>query len=228
VKVSSAKRSWPPILSADDVIITLTKSRIRFLVVGTFLVLLSGTLVTIFAEPIARHAARWLASRLETRFERPVVDDWTAISGLVVLGGEPGRIAEALRLARAHPHLRVVLSGPSDYELSLLTHIDQAMNSRIEIERNSLKTYVNTCGNAIFSARLIAPKPADRWLLITSALHMPRAVGAFRKAGFPVEPWPVRNVNEYAAPSLRRALHEWVGLVAYRLLGCSDDVMPGP
>ena len=35
------------------------------------------------------------------------------------------------------------------------------------------------------------PKSGERWLLVTSAYHMPRSVGLFRKAGFAVEPYPV-------------------------------------
>jgi len=186
------------------------------------LVFLSGVFAAIFVQPIIIHAAQWLTSSLETRFERPAVDDWTAISGLVVLGGQPARLKEALRLARDHPHLRVVLSGPSDYEMSLLKNIDATINSRIELERNSL----NTCSNAMLSAQMVAPKPADRWLLVTSALHMARALGAFRKAGFPVEPWPIKDAGEDTVPSLRVALHEWIGLISYRLLGCSDELMP--
>ena len=49
----------------------------------------------------------------------------------------------------------------------------------------------NTAENAEFTRRLVDPKPGERWLLVTSAMHMPRSVGAFRKAGFPVEAYPV-------------------------------------
>ena len=49
----------------------------------------------------------------------------------------------------------------------------------------------NTLENAEFSKALVAPKPGERWLLVTSAFHMPRSVGLFRKAGFAVEPYPV-------------------------------------
>ena len=88
----------------------------------------------------------------------------------------------------------------------------------------------NTIENAVF-ARLIAnPKPGERWLLLTSAYHMPRAMAAFRAAGFAVEAYPVdwrtRGPNDLVRPfaavseGLRRtdtAVHEWVGLLAYRL-----------
>jgi DUF218 domain len=40
---------------------------------------------------------------------------------------------------------------------------------------------------------IVEPKRGDRWLLVTSAYHMPRAIGVFRKAGFPVEPYPVSS-----------------------------------
>ena len=49
----------------------------------------------------------------------------------------------------------------------------------------------NTQENAEFSKALVAPKEGERWLLVTSAFHMPRSVGLFRKAGFAVEPYPV-------------------------------------
>ena len=95
--------------------------------------------------------------------------------------------------------------------------------------------------NAAKTKALVGPKPGERWLLVTSASHMPRAMGVFRKVGFPVEPWPVdyRTVGwsdalrlmESPAEGLRRldlAVHEWMGLIAYRLTGRSDDVFPGP
>ena len=49
----------------------------------------------------------------------------------------------------------------------------------------------NTAENAAFTKALVKPKPGERWLLVTSALHMPRAIGCFRRVGFPVEAYPV-------------------------------------
>src|SRR6266478_6390205 len=42
-----------------------------------------------------------------------------------------------------------------------------------------------------FPKQSFSPSLVRRWLLVTSAYHMPRAIGVFRKAGFPVEPYPV-------------------------------------
>jgi uncharacterized SAM-binding protein YcdF (DUF218 family) len=99
----------------------------------------------------------------------------------------------------------------------------------------------NTAENAAFSKALVAPKPGERWLLVTSAMHMPRAIGAFREAGFPVEAYPVdyqtngwqdlRNVFGSLSGGLGQldgALHEWIGLIAYRLTGKSSALFPGP
>ena len=88
---------------------------------------------------------------------------------------------------------------------------------------------------------LAAPKSNERWLLVTSAAHMPRSVGIFRKAGWPVIAYPVdyrtfgssrdwRPTSE-SLDSLRRldiALHEWIGLALYRATGKTDVLFPAP
>jgi uncharacterized SAM-binding protein YcdF (DUF218 family) len=99
----------------------------------------------------------------------------------------------------------------------------------------------NTLENAEFSRDLVKPKPGERWLLVTSAFHMPRSVGLFRKAGFAVEPYPVdwrvgqlvdfRSLSVIAAEGLLRtdaAVREWMGLIAYRLSGKIEQLFPGP
>jgi uncharacterized SAM-binding protein YcdF (DUF218 family) len=99
----------------------------------------------------------------------------------------------------------------------------------------------NTWENAVYTKALVQPRPGQRWLLVTSASHMPRAIAVYRKAGFPVEPWPVdyRTADKrdlyrlFDAPSeglkrLEMAVHEWFGLIAYRLMGRSDELFPQP
>jgi uncharacterized SAM-binding protein YcdF (DUF218 family) len=70
---------------------------------------------------------------------------------------------------------------------------------------------------------------------------MPRAIGVFRRAGFPVEPYPVdwrtRGKEDALRPfatvadGLRRtdtAVHEWIGLFAYWVSGKSSELFPAP
>ncbi len=198
---------------------------IRAALSGVLVVILSALFASWYGDAIASHALQRLTSVLETRFERPAIDDWSAIRGLVALGGQPARLQEALRLMGDHPHLRLAVSGPSDVEMRLLSNAGEAIRARTRIETTSLTTWKNTCGNAVFSKQMIAPARGERWLLVTSALHMPRAIGAFREAGFLVEPWPVYDGTTFKAP-WRAVLHEWIGLAAYRLSGCSDAFLP--
>ena len=98
----------------------------------------------------------------------------------------------------------------------------------------------NTEENAVFTKELVQPKPGERWLLVTSAQHMPRAIGCFRRAGFPVEAYPVDWHTRRAlrlAPMetlsgglgrLDNAVHEWIGLVSYWLTGRTSELLPGP
>jgi uncharacterized SAM-binding protein YcdF (DUF218 family) len=86
----------------------------------------------------------------------------------------------------------------------------------------------------------VRPKPGERWLLVTSAQHMPRAVGCFRAAGFDVEAYPVAwRTRPRGRPTFGGALsgglntldlaaHEWIGLIAYRLTGRTSELLPAP
>jgi uncharacterized SAM-binding protein YcdF (DUF218 family) len=116
------------------------------------------------------------------------IRDPDKLLGVIALGGTNERIREAGRLARQYPHLRVIVSGaetaPSLQRLG--PNIDR---KRIEIETQSR----NTHENAVNTTLLVKPRPGDRWLLITSAWHMRRALCAFHTAGFDVEPWPVAD-----------------------------------
>jgi len=93
--------------------------------------------------------------------------------------------------------------------------------SRVILETKS----TNTHENAIYGASLLRPTPQERWLLVTGALHMPRALASFEKAGFRIEPWPVYGATSEASivPS---AMHEWIGLISYRVLGRTKQLFP--
>jgi uncharacterized SAM-binding protein YcdF (DUF218 family) len=124
----------------------------------------------------------------------------------------------------------------ADYALSLFESLG-IPRERLTMERHSR----NTQENAEFSKALVNPKDGERWLLVTSAYHMPRSVGLFRKAGFAVEPYPVDwrvgkasdllKFTPVAVDGLERtdiAMREWIGLTAYWASGKIDQWFPGP
>ena len=150
-----------------------------------------------------------------------------------------------MTLARQLPNAQLVFSGGAVFSKTLHSEADIARTlfasmgmdtGRIIFENRSR----NTCENAIYSAQLVKPSKQQTWVLVTSAMDMPRAVGAFRKAGFQVLPYPVdyttgKSKTLDLAPTIVRnlaqldhAAHEWLGLLGYRLLGCTDSLFPGP
>jgi uncharacterized SAM-binding protein YcdF (DUF218 family) len=203
---------------------------------------------------------RLLMAPLEERFP-PWDAGRGAPDGIVILGGviEPEasdrpnsgvneaaeRITAIAGLARQYPAAKILFSG-GDILLtrghSSEAHVAGALlesfgipASRLILEDRSRTTEEN----AAFSLPLAAPKPGERWLLVTSAWHMPRAIGTFRKAGFPVDAYPVDYRTPGAAAiwipfgsvstGLRRtdtATREWLGLVTYWLMGRSSALFP--
>jgi uncharacterized SAM-binding protein YcdF (DUF218 family) len=207
-------------------------------------------------------AGKLMMAPLEARFP-----PWDAArgapGGIVVLGGvvEPEvadrpdsglneaaeRLTSIAGLARKYPDAKILFSGGDNLLIpgdgsearvagALLTSFGIPA-SRLILEDRSR----TTAENAAFSLPLAQPKPGERWLLVTSAWHMPRAVGAFRAAGFPVEAYPV----DYRTPGppglwlpfgsvgagLRRtdiAAREWFGLLTYWLTDRSSALFPAP
>jgi uncharacterized SAM-binding protein YcdF (DUF218 family) len=173
--------------------------------------------------------------------------DLSAALGRPVLGRSGDRIAATAVLARQYPHARIVFSGgnanlvsdnsakEADYALSLLEELGVA-KERLAAERQSR----NTVENAEFTKTMVNPKEGERWLLVTSAFHMPRSIGLFRKAGFKVEAYPVDrhadvsiafSFSPLAIDGLGRtetAVREWIGLTAYWVTGKTDRFFPGP
>lgn len=173
--------------------------------------------------------------------------DVSAARGVVALDEAAERITVAAELAHRYPDARIIFSGGSaallfdePVEAPIAVRQFEALgvaHDRVIAEEQSR----NTIENAVFSRLLANPKPGERWLLITSAYHMPRAIAAFRAAGFPVEACPVdwRTRGPIDATRLFGALsdglgrtdtavHEWVGLLAYRLSGKTAELFPRP
>jgi uncharacterized SAM-binding protein YcdF (DUF218 family) len=173
--------------------------------------------------------------------------EFVAARGAADLNEAAERVTVVADLAQTYPSARILYSGGSGSLVfrdraeapaaGALIETFGVPGSRLILEDQSR----NTAENAAFSLRLAMPKPGERWLLVTSAHHMPRSMGAFRKAGFAVEAYPVDYRTKGAADvlvpfddvatGLRRtdaATREWVGLLAYWLTGRSSELFPAP
>ncbi len=250
----------------SNVLPTLTCTGILLLCLSrwrkTGAILSLGSLIVLFAcglSPLANIVLLPLENRFPT-----YVDDSRPITGVIVLGGslmpedsfarnqivlnEAGeRILALGDLARRYPQAKLVFSGGGgtlfrDHvsEAEAIVHFAPSLGlapDRIVIEANSRTTEEN----AAFTRRLIQPKPDERWLLVTSASHMPRAIGTFRKAGFTVVAYPVdfrtsgwkdrSRPFAYNSEGLRRldtGAKEWAGLIGYWLTGKTDALLPAP
>ena len=172
----------------------------------------------------------------------------TAARDTVTLIESGARMSVAVALTRRFPQARLVFTGGSaalfgdqspeaDAARRLFLELGVAPE-RMSFEDRSRNTYEN----AIFTRDLVHPQPGSRWLLVTSAFHMPRAMGIFRAAGFPViavpaDYWTLGDARDFlrlqgdATHGLEMTeigLREWIGLVAYRLTGRTDTLLPGP
>ena len=202
---------------------------------------------------------------LEERFSRPDLSQMPEhIDGIIVLGGasdttvlkarkilalnEAGeRFSETVLLAKRFPNAKIIFTGgtvaiwdkaiPEAASAGYFFREIGINPNRIILESKSR----NTIENALFTKEIIKPKAGQKWLLVTSAFHMTRAVGCFRQVGISVIPWPVdyrtRGDEDYTSfflvlsDGLRQAdlaSKEWVGLLAYWLTGKIPDIFPAP
>ncbi|WP_420393690.1 YdcF family protein [Acuticoccus sp.] len=198
---------------------------------------------------------QWLLRPLEERFAAP--EELGPLDGIIILGGYQERhsgeasphgvavndAAERLlagaALARRHSEARVVLTDASGVEPS--ARFLEAMGiarERIVLEGEA----TSTLENARLVRDLVRPRDGERWALVTSAYHMPRSVGTFRRADWTgLVPVPVDHIAaegallreaplapERGLRQLEVATREWAALAYYRLDGRTDALLPSP
>ena len=199
---------------------------------------------------------------LENRFVRPEPMP-ASVDAIIVLGGstlarvskargvaelnEAGdRLTDAVVLARLYPAAQIVYSGGvgmmdpgGEAEANTAQRFFIAMGiapDRLVLEDQSL----NTQDNAEMTAAMLGTGTGTT-LLVTSAFHMPRSIGLFRRAGLNILAWPtdyrssgqevmgfdfanpVHNLNTTTV-----AMKEWIGLLVYHWTGRIDDILPLP
>jgi len=175
--------------------------------------------------------------------ERPVI---TKTRGQPSLSGGAERLTTFVALARHYPQASLIYAGGA----GSLYYQDYKSNETarklfeqlgLNLDRVLFDTEArNTFENAVNTFNLLGQQTEGDWILITSAFHMPRSVGIFRKTGWNVIPYPVDyqtsgewdydwkfgrlfNFLEFST-----GLHEWLGLIAYRMTGKTAALFPKP
>src|SRR5262249_2838623 len=183
-------------------------------------------------EPIALALGQMLEERFPTE---PILP--AEVYGIIILGGDleyhstghntvikSARIAAAIPLSSRFGNARIVLPGCYQEAVDGPSMLVAAgiSGSRIVTETQAK----NTWENAMFTRALMGSEGKAPWILITSALHMPRAVGAFRRAGFNVIAVPTAPL----APEtlVRVSFNEAFALFFYRVSRRSDAFFSAP
>jgi uncharacterized SAM-binding protein YcdF (DUF218 family) len=231
----------------------------RWLILGKWIV---GLISLFFLMIALLPFGKWMFEVLENRFP-PIVQLPEKVDGIIVAGGivdplsskEHGQISingafervyEFAVLSKRYPNAKLIFTGGSGSlffqdlkEADVLAPLLRQLGvdtSRVIFENQSK----NTFENALLSYRIVKPKTSESWLLITSAFHMPRSVGVFRKVGWNVIPYSVdyqiHNTKtlqlffNYSGglSSLSRSIHEFCGLLFYWLSGKTDELFPEP
>lgn len=227
-------------------------------------VFLTGAGILLYALVGLSPFGNMITVPLEDRFPAPETLP-EEISAIIVLGGAldttvssarpyPGitmaaeRLMVVPELARRYPQAKIVHSGGEGLLFASATteavaaeRVFQGFGidpARIVMEDRSR----NTWQNAVETRALLSPQPGEKFLLVTSAYHMPRAMGVFRQAGwegviaYPVD-WRTRGPQDFWRPfgsssegflRVDIAVKEWIGLAVYWLSGRSAALYPSP
>lgn len=249
-------------ISPDSLLFILILITLFFLLIKKYqtatklLTVVSIMLVLIAFLPIGK----WMLYPLETRFQtNPTLPE--KIDGIIVLsgaeaaklssvwnqielGGAVERSLYFLSLAKQYPKAKLIFIGGSgsisqqnfkEADVAKKLYKQQGFDTnRIVFERKSR----NTFESAINGTKLIKPMENEKWVLITTAWHMPRSVSVFCKAGWPVIPFPVDHRvdkdNIFTIGfnflgnlgTLKTAIKEWIGLFAYYVTGKTTSIYP--
>lgn len=154
----------------------------------------------------------WGMTCLENRFQR-LQKFPENVKGVIIIGGivdrkisktrgEPSfnmfgsRMLSVLKLMHERPQLEYIIMGggrpfiENYQEADILVRYLEFIKPKLgKLMFDNISS--TTVESAQVSYNMIKPKPGERWVLLTSAYHMPRAVGIFRKAGWDIIPYPV-------------------------------------
>jgi uncharacterized SAM-binding protein YcdF (DUF218 family) len=231
------------VLGTFSLIFSLSRTGLFFIFLGIAIFTVLGLL------PVGPD----LLAGLENQYARPKA--LPKISGIIVLGGafetelsekrgipivnaNIERVLEGVRLAKLYPDAKLIFSGGEgsllhqdhpeskdvaafigDYRLDVPQHVIYESRSR------------NTLENLQFTHDMVTPKAGEKWLLVTSAWHMKRAMEAAAEAGWKdIIPYPTAYLTDGEMADVSEmlnvprnfyladlSLHEYAGMLAYEV-----------
>jgi uncharacterized SAM-binding protein YcdF (DUF218 family) len=201
-----------------------------------------------------------LAKPLEDHFGQPNPLPNT-IDGILVLGGSVDwpisqsrgimnlnkageRMFAVSTLAEHYPTAKLVFTGL--FEEVIPNELSMAAQSKTFLSgpefQNRSVTFIgaarSTYEEALLSIQTVQPQTGERWLLVTSAYHMPRAIGVFKTQGWTLIPYPVDyqstgklefkpTFNVFGGlVDLDDLAREWGALFIYKRLGRIEKMFP--
>lgn len=215
------------------------------------MVVSSIPLIIISLTPLPQKALH----TLEQRFPVPLLPKH--IDGLILLGGTfalqesdsrsfpvhnlaASRLFDFIALMRRYPHAKVLFSGtPLEAKFTLDIMEQHGIDTtRVFFDDKASDTRDNV-KNLMESVKI---KSEEKWVLVTSAFHIPRSVGLFRGISWKVIPYPVDFHTPLTAPTRNyayvwsrqnflawaTAAKEGAGLVNNWLDKLSPELFPAP
>jgi len=218
----------------------------RYRYLGRTVIVLSITLLLALSTDAG---SAWLIRPLEQQSLQAKLIGKNKSQAIVVLGGGRARVASSagdhdqvgpitlMRLRAAaylqrQTHLPLLVTGgaPDGQGESEAVLMTRSLKDDFGVEARWVESNaINTNQNAILSAQLLRKENIQLILLVTDAIHMPRARWAFEHAGLRVVPVPSHFVasgdfhlasfipNAQSLKNSHYAIHEWLGLLGYSL-----------
>ena len=160
----------------------------------------------------------------------------------IALNGSVERLTESIQLIKKYPKAKVFFAGGTgSIQYPDLSHSDVAKKFYESLDVNTKNIFFdkksrNTYENIVFAKKKFNPNINEKWILVTSAFHLKRAISVGEKLGWELIPY----ATDYKLPkkfkwklsfdffnnlgSLQHSSHEWVGIISYYLMGRSSKI----
>jgi len=229
----------------------LKKNKLMYFFLSLFLIVL----VSFGIFPLGK----FLIYKLEKNYHNEIILP-DKVDGLLILGGATNpflsdeynqinlndsveRLVESITLIKKYTEATIIFTGGSgSIHNPKMDHARIAKQFFVQVGLDTDKMIFenksrNTYENILYSKNIVKPKKNEKWIVITSAFHMNRAIFIGEKNDWALIPYAVdffqpkkfkyrpnlsllNNFNQ-----MQRGSHEWIGLMAYYLMGRTSRIL---